>query len=131
MLGLQKGALQSFVLENDPVPRALLSVDPTFTAFKQTGLGAALLQLRHFFLGPGVPLTPERFLADNVGQVNLIRWTPETGHKVSPHDSLSLFRAAAVNITEGSLHEVRRVLAQCSVHIIQYGIMAILPWILH
>lgn len=85
MLGLQKGSLQSFVLENDPVPRALLSVDPTFTALKQSRLGAALLQLRHSFLGPGVPLTPERFLADNVGQVNLIRWTPETGHKVCPN----------------------------------------------
>jgi len=87
MLGLQKGSLQSFVLENDPVPRALLSVDPTFTAFKQSRLGSALLKLRHSFLGPGVPLTPERFLADNVGQVNLIRWTPETGHKVPPYAS--------------------------------------------
>ena len=71
------------MLENDPVPRALLSVDPTFTALKQSRPGAALLQLRHWLLGPGVPLTPERFLADNVGDVHLIKWSPDSGHKVS------------------------------------------------
>ena len=71
------------MLENDPVPRALLSVDPTFTALKQSRPGAALLQLRHWLLGPGVPLTPERFLADNVGDVHLIKWSPDSGHKAS------------------------------------------------
>ena len=59
MLGLAEGSIRSFVLENDPVPRALLSVDPTFTALKNSRPGAALLQLRHWLLGPGVPLTPE------------------------------------------------------------------------
>lgn len=74
--------MRSFVLENDPVPRALLSIDPTFTALKNSRPGAALLQLRHWLLGPGVPLTPDRFLADNIGEVNLLRWTPDSGHKV-------------------------------------------------
>lgn len=74
--------MQTFVLENDPVPRALLSVDPTFTALKQSRPGAALLQLRHWLLGPGVPLTPERFLADNVGDVHLICWNADAGHMV-------------------------------------------------
>lgn len=82
MLGLPEGSMRSFVLENDPVPRALLSVDPTFTALKNSRPGAALLQLRHWLLGPGVPLTPDRFLADNVGEVNLLRWAPDTGHRV-------------------------------------------------
>jgi hypothetical protein len=31
-LGLPPDAINSFVLEMDPVPRALLSVDPTFQA---------------------------------------------------------------------------------------------------
>ena len=82
MLGLPEGSMRSFVLENDPVPRALLSIDPTFTALKNSAPGSALLRLRHWLLGPGVPLTPDRFLADNVGEVNLLRWTPDSGHKV-------------------------------------------------
>ena len=32
-LGLPPTAINSFVLEMDPVPRALLSVDPTFQLF--------------------------------------------------------------------------------------------------
>lgn len=83
VLGLPEGSIRSFVLENDPVPRALLSVDPTFTALKNSRPGAALLRLRSWLLGPSVPLTPDRFLADNVGEVNLLRWTPDAGHRVS------------------------------------------------
>jgi hypothetical protein len=30
LLGLPASALRNFALENDPVPRALLSVDPTY-----------------------------------------------------------------------------------------------------
>lgn len=36
-LGLPPDAINSFVLEMDPVPRALLSVDPTFQALSVSG----------------------------------------------------------------------------------------------
>lgn len=88
VLGLPEGSVRSFVLENDPVPRALLSVDPTYTALRNSQPGAALLRLRSWLLGPGVPLTPDRFLADNVGEVNLLRWTPDGGHRVGLADKM-------------------------------------------
>lgn len=81
VLGLKRSAIRSYVLENDPVPRALLSIDPTFTALKNNRAGSAFLQLRQLFMG-STALTPDRFLADNVGEVHLIKWTAEEGHEV-------------------------------------------------
>ena len=36
VLGLPTAAIQSYVLDNDPVPRAMLSADPAFTYLSQT-----------------------------------------------------------------------------------------------
>ena len=121
MLGLAEGSIRSFVLENDPVPRALLSVDPTFTALKNSRPGAALLQLRHWLLGPGVPLTPDRFLADNVGEVNLLRWAPDSGHRVRiSFCELSVRRAAAGCLLAFSKTVIcSSSLCFCSLHLIQ------------
>ena len=60
VLGLPKGALRSFVLENDPVPRAMLSADPAFALFKQSRIGGGLLRLRHWLLGEAQHFTPDR-----------------------------------------------------------------------
>ena len=89
VLGLERSAIRNYVLENDPVPRALLSIDPTFTALKQNRAGAAFLQLRQWLVGP-TALTPDRFLADNVGEVHLLKWSAEHGHQVIIPDESSV-----------------------------------------
>lgn len=76
-VGLPEGSVKNFVLENDPVPRALLSVDPTFELLKGWGAVKGLLQLRELLAGAGSPLSSSRFLFESVGQVHLIKWTPE------------------------------------------------------
>lgn len=81
-LRLPPNSIQNFVLENDPVPRALLSVDPTFEMLKEWSAVKGLLQLRGLIAGEGSPLSPGRFLYEAVGQVQLIKWTPEGGMQV-------------------------------------------------
>lgn len=39
-------------------------------------------QARRAIFGEGAALTPDRFLFGNVGEVHLIRWSPEHGHRV-------------------------------------------------
>ncbi|WIA13252.1 hypothetical protein OEZ85_006841 [Tetradesmus obliquus] len=86
-LRLPSDCVKNFVLENDPVPRALLSVDPTFELLSSWGAVQGLLQLRQLLAGQGSPLSPGRFLFESVGQVHLIKWTPEGGSEVVPLDS--------------------------------------------
>ncbi|KAK9824288.1 hypothetical protein WJX72_009195 [[Myrmecia] bisecta] len=81
VLGLPPTAIQSFVLDNDPIPRAMLSVDPTFALLKRWPIMRSLLELRQTWLGPATAFTPSRFLFDNAGEVYLIRWTLEEGHQ--------------------------------------------------
>lgn len=76
-LGLPTDCVQNFVLENDPVPRAMLSVDPTFEMLKEWSAVKGLLQLRGLLAGEGSPLSPGRFLFETVGQVQLIKWSAE------------------------------------------------------
>ena len=76
--------MHSFVLDNDPVPRAMLSVDPTFAMLKNAAPVSWLLEARRRLLGDGAALTPERFLYENAGEVYLIRWSPDSGQKVPP-----------------------------------------------
>lgn len=45
-LGLPASAVRSFVLDNDPVPRAMLSADPAFALLKQSAPVSWLLQVR-------------------------------------------------------------------------------------
>lgn len=80
-LGLPPDCVQNFVLENDPVPRAMLSVDPTFEMLKEWSAVKGLLHLRGLLAGQGSPLSPGRFLFESVGQVQLIKWTPEGEYK--------------------------------------------------
>ena len=85
MLGLPSAGMRSFVLDSDPIPRAMLSIDPTFSFFKQWPAVKGLLQLRQWFVRQtSAPVVnPARFLYVNVGQVYLIKWTVDQGHKVS------------------------------------------------
>lgn len=53
-LGLPESAVRSFVLDNDPVPRAMLSADPTFALLKQSAPVSWLLQVRG---NPALPHT--------------------------------------------------------------------------
>ncbi|CAL5225467.1 g8288 [Coccomyxa viridis] len=84
LLNLPPGTVRSFVLDNDPVPRAMLSVDPTFAMLKQSAPMSWVLEARRAFLGSNVSFTPEKFLYENVGDVYLIKWTAESGQKVIP-----------------------------------------------
>ncbi|KAL4452698.1 hypothetical protein ABPG75_008360 [Micractinium tetrahymenae] len=86
-LRLPLGAVKNYVLQDDPVPRALLSADPAFMAMKSSPAVAGLLRLREQWLGQGV-LSPTRFLFHPAGDVFLIRWSAERGHSVrllAPH----------------------------------------------
>ena len=71
LLNMPPGAVRSFVLDNDPVPRAMLSVDPTFAMLKQSAPMSWVLEARRAFLGSGVAFTPEKFLYENVGDVSV------------------------------------------------------------
>lgn len=77
--------MRSFVLASDPIPRAMLSVDPTFAFFKQWPGVASILSLRDWFTGQasGNRANAAKFMYNNVGEVHLINWSVETGHKVS------------------------------------------------
>lgn len=68
--GLPQGCVKSFVLDNDPIPRAMLSVDPTFALLKQSTPVSLLLETRRRLFGSGASFTPERFLYENVGEVS-------------------------------------------------------------
>jgi hypothetical protein len=80
---------RDFVLQNDPVPRALLSVDPTFQALKQWSPVRGLLALRGALLGEGSPLSSSRFLFEAVGDVYLIKWEPSGGTQVRARERLN------------------------------------------
>lgn len=69
-MNLPDGSVKSFVLDNDPIPRAMLSVDPTFALFKQSAPLSSLLEARKRLFGSGASFTPERFLYENVGDVS-------------------------------------------------------------
>lgn len=70
MVNLPDGSVKSFVLDNDPIPRAMLSVDPTFALLKQSAPLSFLLETRKRLFGSGASFTPERFLYENVGDVS-------------------------------------------------------------
>jgi hypothetical protein len=78
-------SVAQYVLEGDPVPRALLSADPTFASLKkQGGLFSAALALNQRLFGEGSPLTPSRFLFEPLGVVKLVRWSAAGGSEVVP-----------------------------------------------
>ena len=81
-LGMAPGAVRNYVLDDDPVPRVLLTADPSFQVLKASPAAAALLQLRERVLGPGAVLSPSRFLYHTVGAVLLLRWSPERGYSI-------------------------------------------------
>ena len=96
VVGLPAGSVRSFVLDNDPVPRAMVSVDPTLALIRGSAPVAWLLEARRRLLGDGAALTPERFLYENVGEVYLIRWSPESGQQAGApprHTALHAARA--------------------------------------
>ncbi|EIE26695.1 hypothetical protein COCSUDRAFT_59214 [Coccomyxa subellipsoidea C-169] len=72
VVDLPTGSVKSFVLDNDPIPRAMLSVDPTFALLKQSTPMSLLLEARRRLFGSGASFTPERFLYENVGDVSLL-----------------------------------------------------------
>lgn len=82
---LDASRVAQYVLEGDPVPRALLSADPTFASLSQgNGLFSAALQLNRRIFGEGAALTPSRFLFEPLGVVKLVRWSPSGGSEVVP-----------------------------------------------
>lgn len=85
LLGLPAASLRSFVLDSDPIPRAMLSIDPTFAFFKQWPAVKNIMQAGRWLMGQQAPppITPAKFMYNNVGEVYLIRWTVGQGHKVS------------------------------------------------
>lgn len=84
LLGLSESSIRSFVLDTDPIPRAMLSVDPTFAFLKQWPGMASLLSIRDWFTGQtsSNQANAAKFMYNNVGEVYLITWSVDTGHKV-------------------------------------------------
>jgi len=77
-------AVAQYVLEGDPVPRALLSADPTFASLQRNDFFSAALRLNQRLFGGGAPLTPGRFLFEALGVVKLVRWSASGGSEVVP-----------------------------------------------
>ncbi|KAK9841107.1 hypothetical protein WJX74_000038 [Apatococcus lobatus] len=84
VLGMRSAAIQNFVLENDPIPRAMLSVDPSFVYLKRFSAVQSLLEFRERWLGGQAIFSPKRFLYENVGDVHLILWRSRHGLQVLP-----------------------------------------------
>ena len=62
----------------------MLSVDPSLAFFKQwPGMGY-VLQIRQWFQGQSPVAAPDaaKFMYSNVGEVHLITWSVDVGHKV-------------------------------------------------
>lgn len=75
LLGVAPAQCRHFVLEHDPVPRALLSVDPAFQIASALPWARRLLELRAAVAGGAAPLSPSRFLFEPVGEVHLIKYS--------------------------------------------------------
>lgn len=70
----------NWVLEHDPIPRAMLTADPYLTAARKAVPGlSALLALRGAVLGEGSALSSGRFLYEALGETMLLRWSSKGG----------------------------------------------------
>lgn len=98
LLGLQAAQVRAFVLQNDPVPRAMLAADPAFSIVKKWSVTRQLLELRGWFLGQGAMFSTQRFLYDKIGHVYLITWAEDAGGcDVQPLSEESLAEALAMD----------------------------------
>lgn len=93
-LGLPQHAMQHYVLDQDPVPRAMLSVDPTLSFLKQVA-GLPLDAVPRSLLGG----TPVRFLFDlPMGEVYLLKLDQQRVHRLDGEDA-----AAALAMPVGEM----------------------------
>lgn len=103
VVDLPRGSVKSFVLDNDPIPRAMLSVDPTFALLKQSVPVSLLLEARKMLFGSRATFTPERFLYENVGEVIETLYIHATLNvllrPVSPHVSSKFMVTTAFLVT--------------------------------
>ncbi|KAG2435917.1 hypothetical protein HXX76_007112 [Chlamydomonas incerta] len=75
----------NWVLQHDPIPRAMLTADPYLTAARKAVPGlSALLALRGAVLGEGSALSSGRFLYETLGETLLLRWSSKGGCEVVP-----------------------------------------------
>lgn len=81
-IGLRETSVRNYILDNDPIPRAMLAADPAFSALKENSIIQSLLQLRERMAGKGAAFTPERFLFQPAGAVHLIKWSADRGQTV-------------------------------------------------
>jgi pimeloyl-ACP methyl ester carboxylesterase len=81
-IGLSGTSVRNYILDNDPIPRAMLAADPAFSALKENNIIKSLLQLRERMAGKGASFTPERFLFQPAGAVHLIKWSADRGQTV-------------------------------------------------
>jgi len=105
LMGLDPSAIKCFCLDNDPVPRSMLAVDPAYSFLKQTQLGSRLLGWRESLWGGDGPLTSKRFLFEPVGRHFLIRWDPESGSR------LVEIGEGSVKLEEGMKIEVEKIIS--------------------
>ncbi|MEW5313946.1 MAG: hypothetical protein WDW38_005476 [Sanguina aurantia] len=72
VLGASRSSCWNYVLENDPIPRALLQSDLSLNLLRSVLPVDSLLRLRGWF-SPGSLLSDRRFVYENVGDVVLLR----------------------------------------------------------
>ncbi len=92
VLGLASSALQHYVLDQDPVPRAMLSVDPTLSVLKHVvGLSQPLFGGdAHRSVGSFLGGTPARFLMDlPLGEVYLLKLDQQRVHRLQADNAAS------------------------------------------
>jgi len=83
IVGLKPSTIQHFCLDDDPVPRILLAVDPAYSLFRRSSWGEQLLNFRESLLGGrSGPFTMNRFLFEPIGRLFLIRWNPTHGTRL-------------------------------------------------
>jgi len=82
-LGLKPSTIKHFCLDDDPVPRLLLAVDPAYSLFRRSSWGEQLLNWRQSLFGESSgPFTMSRFLFEPIGRLFLVRWNPTYGTRL-------------------------------------------------
>ena len=104
------GLVRNYVLQDDPVPRALLSADPALLALTRHPAVEGLLRLRRQWLsgeaggdrgssyGDAPSLSPSRFLFHPAGEVRLVRWSAAGGHRVHQLSAGTLARELRLDV---------------------------------
>ena len=120
-VGLETGSLNSYVLDNDPIPRALLSMDPTFDWLRRWGVVGRAVSAGSAWLGLPAP-SPSPALLHNAGSIYLVKWSADAGHQVWL--TLHAFTAAVhSSVPDGMIGHAAGLILRVSWHSVLSGLL--------